>query len=430
MNFSNRTKISRNTDFYLGAARGAFAASESSETIVEGVTARISSSLGKKFSQSHSYNYARSASEDSTDESNNYSGNMRYRFSKRLTSNLSLTTSSSDSESLTIEKQTDSLSTAGSLSYALGRGFSLSERINYTKEQTSSSDAGQSNLGDLTRLRVTTAVGYGKRLRWARLGAGYSIGYLEEKRTGDPVDGNAVNQNFSISLSGMDAMGYATVNASTRYSYTERLTGNLNYNTTTFALDARNKIWKKYISLAGSYTGEEIKSGTVSENTKKDQLSLGGSVLYFKKVRIAFGAKTENNYNEYDGKSTLTSKKFSIGYSRQLYNGNLIAQMLYMDTDSDFRDNSQKTANIVYSAAYRKLLLRRIPWEASLYRTKQTTDGILSVDTKLTNSFLYRLRAWSLGASHQYSLSEYLNTRTSETRIMLTASRSFIRRWL
>ena len=441
MNFANQTQISRNTSINLSAARGVSEGDGIERTVIEGMNARLKSSPGEGLQQEHSYYYSKNKYGIRQNTSQNYDGSINYGFSENLTSRMRVKVSNRESSSLTVENTTDVASMSGALSYRASRKLSLSESISYTKTEFSGSGAGQSNLSDQTILRVSTSANYRTRLNWAKMAAGYRIGYLEESHS-SPLTGNqdeegsALDQRISLSLEGMDAMGYATVNASGGYSYIEALKGDITGRDLNLNIYATNRVWKKHVLLTAAYTKTDYKPWLTAETQKSDLLVFTGETLYLTRYLnpigngrtvLKFKGSRNSTFNTFDGKSIDTSKHIGIGYDRILLRGQLTGFIRYTNTQSEYTGNKQDTTNSELGAGYKRALFRRIAWEAKAMRASTTAGSYKTVNTSISNKFEYSLRRWSIGTAHEYRILRYSNSKSTENRIILTASRTFVR---
>ena len=441
MNFTNQTRISRSTSIDLSAARGVSKGDDIAETTIEGLRANLTSSPGKGLRQSHSYYYSKNKRESYLGTSQSYNGSINYGFSESLTSHMRMSVSNREAYSLTADTTTDTTTMSGGLSYRASRKLSLSESVSYTTTEFSGSGSGQSNLSDQTILKVSTNANYNTRLNWAKMAAGYSIGYLEEShsssRTGNQEEeGSALDQAISLSLGDMDAMGYATVEASGKYSYLEALKGDITGRDLSLSIYATNRVWKKHVRLTASYERKDNKPWLSAETQKSDILAFTGETLYLTKYLnptgngrtvLRFRGNRRSSSNNFDDKSIDTSKHIGINHDRILLRGQLTGFIRYTNTQAEYTGGTQDITDSELGADYERALFRRISWKAKALRKSTTASGYETVSTSISNKFKYTLRNWSFGTAHEYRILRYSNSKAYANRIMLTASRRFVR---
>lgn len=442
MNFTNRTSISRSTSINFRAAKGTSEADDGAKSHAEGLSVGLSSSPSKRFNQSHGYYYNNSEAGDSQQTGEGYNGSMGYGFSDDLHSSMSLATSHSETDSLTTRRETDVLSTSGSLSYRASRKLSISESIRYSTVDILGSTAGQDNMSDKTSLKVRTRASYHTKLSWANMSTAYGLGYVEETRTGnistDQRDrGTAIHQNLSLKLTGMDAWGYAAVAASSGYGYSEPLKGDYNNQNFNFSTSAVNKIWKKYVDLSASYNKSIHRSSWIAaDDSERDRLSLRGRSLYLTeylnpdgngRTVLNFQASRTSASDDFEGKRINNAQSIDMNHNRILYNGMLSGSIGYGSNQSSFGDNKDSSMHVNIWGQYERMLLRRIAWKAKFNNKMEKTAGYKRYRSSIINNFRYRLRVWTLGAEHQFRWRRQSRSRSTDNRIMLNASRGFVR---
>ena len=441
MNFTNKTKISRSTSFDFGVARGASEGDDIEKSTIEGMNAYLYLLPRDGLMQTHSYFYNKNQLGSSQDLSEQYQGRINYNFSPSLTSKMQLDVLNRESDSTTLKSEVDRLTTVAELRYRASRKLSLTEEVRYETTDFSGSDTGQTNLSDRTRLEIRTAASYHTNLSWANMSSTYTVGYLEESQTGeDPAGrsrtGKALNQSIFLALGNMDAMGYATVTVSGKYGFAEAFEGDITGKDTILSIFATNRVWKDYIDLFASYKSKDIRSWLTVNTQKNDELIFTGETEYLTKylnpggngrTGLRFTGRRRTDFDNFEDKRTNTSLYINIRHQRKLLRGLLSGSITYSNMKSKFASSTIDTLTSEYRAEYKRWLLRRILWNAKILNTSRTVNGYKSVTTSISNKFKYRLRVWSFGAEHEYIMTRYPNSKSNENRIMLTASRSFMR---
>jgi hypothetical protein len=438
MNFSNQTRISRNTSVGFNTTKGESKGTGTTKSSAEGIGVSLRSAPSNKFTHSHSYSYSKNKSASSQIETEGYGGNMSYRLSDQLASSISLSVANTDNDSLTSKREIDSLNTFWRLSYQASKKLSLSESIAYTTTTTSGSEAGQTNLIDLNSLRVTTRARYRTKLSWASMSTGYGIGYREESRAGgdaaDPEErGASIDQNFSLTFGGIDAMGYAGMSASSVYGYSEEIDGDIGRSNFSLNVNARNKVWLKYVKLTATYRKKINKSWISAEVREQDRFVIKGNTAYLERylnprgnggTKLSFTSSMGSTSSNFDEKTTSISNSATMNHDRIFARGKLSGLISYNSNLSESSGNKRKDSLLKLSAKYKRPLLRRILWSASASTTMKTINSNRSLSSGIANSFTYALRHWSLKATHSYSIS-HTNSKRTRSRITLTASRGF-----
>ena len=442
INFHNKTNISRSTSVDVSYARGVSKGDGTPKMTVEGVSASIYSKPDAGVKQRHYYSYFENENIDGIDTSEDYSGMLDYDFSDRLTSNVKIEVLREDSDKLTIKRETELTRTMGELRYQASNKLSLYEKIEYEMQDVYGSTAGLTNQVDYTRLNVYSGAAYHTKLSWADMHSSYSAGYLESSSTDSSAlgetEGKALDQQFSLDLSKMDAMGYAVVNTRGEYSYSTAFEGNLDSTVTRLNIFANNTVWRNYVRLSGSYDRSEVSSNISARNEFIETLRFVGQTLYLTKylnkkdngkTKLTLTAdriKKANDTNLRYG-NTLTTKDLHLNHDRVLFRGLLNASVQSIDTESEYGNSVSSTLQHKFRVDYTRPLLRRISWKATGTHTRHTVNKTKTNMTSIINTLRYRLRRWAFSAEHRYNAHTISKSKTTEHRWLLKASRGFMR---
>ncbi|MBI5344275.1 MAG: hypothetical protein HZB83_02900 [Deltaproteobacteria bacterium] len=462
--FTNRTELSRDSVFYIGFTRSDVSASNAPDSAQTGASAYFTSRPSADFSQSHSYTSYSSKTPDSTQTGIFYSGSLNYRISQRLTSSMAMSFNNSESVSASIKARSEGFSTSDSITYAVTPNLSISEKLDYSEYKAASSDPATPNLSDRTHLTLLTNAAYGKKLAWANLSSNYGLGYTED-HTDKDLGGKGLVQTVGASLANINFNRYAGFNANFNDWQTKNLVGNLNDRSTTYNLNAFNKVWKQYAVMTANYSKTNRSSWIEANEYINESYGVKAISNYFKNTPIsAYYTRTvlSNNINGatetitqgLDVKSTQTRKYYgftidagiafgesthsatgssssnmkfaSVGYSHALLGGALSAKWRGDIKETSHNEDKLTTVNNSYTALYSRLFFKKISWKASAAMTTSTTDFISTAQTTVTNSVAWALRAWVLSVEHRY-LSTNVDTapESVETTVIFRAARSF-----
>ncbi|MCL4873999.1 hypothetical protein KJ039_07950 [bacterium] len=467
INFINRTILSRDTTLRFGYARNHKDPrfdNESEET-TQGITINLRSRPGREFSQSHNYSYYLTEKETQDIHGQSYSGAVNYRFSRNLSTNMSLYTSDSVTESATSTLESSSLDLNLGASYTLSRNVALGQTITYNYDKLTNGRVRESII-------TQTSVTYGKGLGWADLSASYGLGYrenaLEEERLNTSTELTGLDQNVSATLSDIDLTRFASFNASANYNLftdgSETLSEGHSY-----SLSASSREWHEYASVSANYFFYTNSSRINLDTRDEERINLNANSNYFKYVNLSLFYETVSKKNEFvelenreeeqfkftanstyfknttlsfsydffkvtdpvNGTSKTTNTNFGAGHllthRRRLMGGDLVLRLGLTRRKTDYYVESETTTALNLSAAYRRRLLRNSEWNATAERTSTWRNEELIEITSITNTINTGLRHWSFFFEHRFLIHEEDRRERTENTFYLRASRGFFR---
>ncbi len=428
INFTNATKVSKSTHFFFGATRSGGESAINQPATLTGVSLVLKSAPSKDFSQTHTYNHYNSERSDHTQTGNLYSGDMRYEFTKRLNASFSLDVNNTTSTSETFSSESVSQSTSMTVRYRLTSTTTLRQLVAYSKSESNSDDPA-ANLTDTETLRTLTSINYNKRLNWAMLGTSAGLGYTDEK-SGSDTAGQAIEQNYSLTLSDIDLNRYIAAGTSADYSTRTTISGNdISHTRYAFNLDLYNKIWKRYVDANARYTRSATKTYISDFENRNEVYQLSADSTYFNNTNFNALARHSKTFEEITGTGKSTALSFGANHNRRLYKGLLALAYNFTTTRTDYEGNSDKINTTLYSLNYTRTLLDDMIWRFLAQRSSQEASNSFSNITTIKNSLVYPLRSWLFSGDHEYRITEYANSERTETILMLRASRIFIRMW-
>ena len=427
LNFNNDTDISKSTIFRLGATRGVTESWDNPASTVTGLSLSLESAPSKEFTQRHSYGYFSNETDGDSQTGSVYSGQMSYDFSTRLASSLSLNVNNNLSDSGTFTAESESFSTTANVNYRLTSAVGLSQLVSYSRTETNSTDPA-ANVSDLESLNTLTSASYIKNLNWAILGSSAGLGYADEKS--QDARGQAVTQNYTLSLTNIDLNKYVGASTSFTHSSATTISGdNIDSTNQTYNLDMYNKMWRKYVESTASYTRSVYETYLTDFRSKKDTFQFRANSKYFKGTKLYANARYQNSSQGLVGDSQNTSVEFGGNHQRNLYRGKLALSLSYTISDSTYDGGSNSYTTLRYSLGYNRTLFKRIGWAALFDRFEEDASNSFTNQTTISNNLSYALRSWLLSLEHNYTILEDLNNEVVRTSIMLRASRAFIRIW-
>ena len=427
LNFNNDTDISRSTIFRLGATRGVTEAWDNPTSTVNGLSLSLESAPSKEFTQRHSYAYFNNETNGDSQTGSVYYGQMSYDFSTRLASSLSLNVNNNLSDSGTSTAESESFSTTANVNYRLTSAVGLSQLVAYSRTETNSNDPA-ANVSDLETLNTMTSVSYGKKLNWATLGARGGLGYTDEKS--QDARGQAIRQDYSITLAGIDLNKYIGASASINYLKETTISGdNIDSTNKNYNLSMYNKMWRKYVESTASYTRSVYETYLTDFGSTKDTFQFRANSKYYKNTQLYANARYQKSSQGLVGDSRNTSAGFGGKHIRNLYRGKLALSLSYTISDSTYDGGADSYTTLRYSLGYNRTLFNRIGWAALFDRFEEDASNSFTNQTTITNNLSYALRSWLLSMEHRYTVLEDLNNEVVRTSIMLRASRTFIRLW-
>ncbi|MDO8427115.1 MAG: hypothetical protein Q7T24_06345 [Deltaproteobacteria bacterium] len=430
LSFNNTTNISRSTQFALGTTRSNSKDEDGPRSELEGLSLSLNSKPSLEFNQHHSYTSYSTHTDGDEAKGGTYSGDMQYRFSDRLNSNLSLSINSFENNTATSRSKTEGETFGFGINYLLTKTVSLSQTASYLQVRTNTDDP-SANLGDRKTFREVTTIRYNRQLDWARLGASYGLGYVEEKvdDTTGRFGGKGLDHSASLSLLEIDVNPYVGFNTQLAFSDTQSVSGNVSSVTRNYSIDAFNKRWRQYANMIGRYEKTSQESFISIYDQKKESFFFSAASTYFKNTKIDLTAEHVNNFTEISGFSRSDSESIGIGHNRQLWKGSFSLGFSYNVTNISFTGGAEEITNTLYSATYLKRFSRNIQWQAFLQRSEKTTNTNFIDTTFLQNQLFYQLRAWSLGAEHKYTITNEPGRELIDSSIIFRASRVFYRAW-
>ena len=249
-----------------------------------------------------------------------------------------------------------------------------------------------------------------------------------------------MKQNLTLNFSGIDARGYATVGVGGAYGQVSKFEGDITGSNSRIRINARNKVWERYLRMSGAYSRRDTKSWITAISRNSNSLSFKASSKYLSKYLTKYlnprgngrssliltttDRESENNFGR---KRSSSTKEVELGHTRTLFRGPLNASLIYRNDKSKADDITRNTTKIALVGTYSKRLLRRIGWKTSAKAHISKKQKLKTSGFSISNGFRYRLRLWSLHAKHSYSLTKYSNSKVSTNLVLLTASRSFMR---
>ncbi|MBI5641956.1 MAG: hypothetical protein HY954_00620 [Deltaproteobacteria bacterium] len=426
INYSNTTKVSRSTQLYLGATRSN-SESDDTDTSLEGLTLTLNSKPSTDFTQNHHYTFYRTKIDSDTQIGKNYSADMLYRLNDRADANAGLNLSTADNESSSSSSETATTGANAGVNYRVTSNLSTSGAVSYSDYKTNSTDS-STTTGDRKTFRVTSRATYNKTLSWALLGAGYSLGYVEDKAQDLPA-GKGLEQTVNGSLSNIDVNRF--VGFAVAYSRGEVKTfsgENIDTTTKTYSASAFNKELKKYILMNASYQKYSLDSYLDSTDSKTETYRLDATSTYFKNVSLQSYAERSNTFTTQSGFGQSDSAGVSASHGRAVLKGNLSLSVFYSVTDSEFEGGSELVKDAQYLASYSRKF-NNLSWQSTLQMTEKRGSSTKKDALLFQNSLLYPLRSWLVALEQKYSLTNDNNTETKENSILFKATRVFVRIW-
>ncbi|MBI5468766.1 MAG: hypothetical protein HY891_06490, partial [Deltaproteobacteria bacterium] len=434
-NFRNKTRLSKNTNMFIGATR-----SESknkidsptdprtTHTTLQGLTLDLSSKPSKEFNQRHNYSFFSSKS-DGTNTGSTYSGDLNYSFSDRLNSHLGLTYSESKDDTPSSQFKSQTVSTNDNINYRLTSNLSISETISYTKTTTNASEGTAANVGGRSYLRLNTMISYWKTLPFANLTASYALGYTEDNllREVGRKGGKGIEQSAAVGLGNIDVNPHVGFNASAHLTSIKNLSGDIGGRGYGYEANAFNKSLRKYVQITGVYSKETTASWISVLEERKELYRLSVTSEYFRNTRIRGNAEHVNGFNNITGFTSTATQDLAVEHTRGLLGGALTLTASFNRFTAHTSGVPQKVFSNLYGARYSRPILRTMFWQLSLSRSERTDQATFTNVTSAENSIFLPLRSWLFSLEHLYTLTEDPRRERAENRLMLKASRAFFR---
>lgn len=424
-NLRNRTHISKATEVDAGFTRGAMNSSSTHQSTVQGLTLGLQSNPSDNFSQTHNYSYFSNRSLG-TQTGSTYSGNLRYRFSNRLNSQISLDSTHNKNETPTSTSDSDHLATNGHLTFAMSKSTNLTQSVSYSEFQQNA----RTSPNDITKrstFRETTTISYGTDIKWALLSAAYGLGFVDDRaQVVERGGGKGIEQSASLGLNNINFNRYVGFNTSAKYTYTENLTGNISGWTKYFHFDTFNKEGRQYVLLNAAFNKTAQSSWLNMLEQRVETYTGSASTNYFSNTALSAHADHSNSFSQNGGFSTNASQSVSANHERELLGGAISGNVSFSTGKSKYAGTIQRTDTTNYTLVYARELLRNMPWRISYQKTDTDTNDVKSKVTTVQNALFYPLRQWLVSLDHRYTVSDDSLRKQKETRVDLKITRTFL----
>ncbi|MBI4949946.1 MAG: hypothetical protein HY955_07360 [Deltaproteobacteria bacterium] len=456
-NANNLTKISKSTQIYAGATLSRSASTETdsdANTSLEGLSLLLNSKPSEDFKQDHRYSYYRNSTDGDEQIGTTYSGDMGYKISKRADASLSVSLGTVKSDSSTSDSETESFGVGGGVNLRLTDNLMASESVSYSDYKTNANTSAASTTdttdttdtttdttttdtasdtsattGDRTTLRATSRLSYSKALSWAVLGAGWGLGYIEDKAEGFST-GQGLEHSFNASLGNIDVNKYVGFGAGFSRADTYTLAGqdifshSSNYNANAF-----NKLWKQYVLINASFNKSVTESYIDITGSKSETYRLDATSAYFKNFNLMGYAERSSTFSGVSGSGQNDSVGASVGHNRPLFKGSLSLSLYYTLMDTEFEGGSDTIRDLQFLTQYTRKFYNNLNWQATFSVTQKLSSESDKDTTSFTNSLTYPLRAWFLGLEQKNTYTVESNTETKEASLLFRATRVFVRVW-
>ncbi|MBI2412608.1 MAG: hypothetical protein HYV24_05310 [Deltaproteobacteria bacterium] len=458
LNANNLTKISKSTQIYAGATLSRSASDETdsnTETSLEGLSLLLNSKPSQDFDQSHKYAYYRNSTDGDEQIGTSYSGDMGYKLTQRADANISVSLGTSENNSSTSTSETESLGASGGINYRLTDNLSASESVSYSDFKSNSNASAASTTdtttdttdttgtdtatdttsdtaattGDRTTLRVTSRLSYSKMFPWAVLGAGWSLGYIEDKAEGFRT-GQGLEHSVSASLGNIDVNRYVGFGVGASQSDTYTLAGeNIFSHSKNYNANAFNKVLKQYVSINAAYDKSIYESYIDVTGSRHETYRLDATSAYFKNFSLQGFAEHSSTFSGVSGFAETDTVGASVGHNRPLFKGTLGLSLYYALIDSKYEGGSDTTKDMNFLTQYSKQFYNSLNWSATFSVSQKKSSESDKDETSFTNVLTYPLRAWLLGLEQKNSYRVEDTTETKEASIIFRATRIFVRIW-
>lgn len=425
LNFTNRTLISKDTLFNFG-----FVASNSetdgSDSKLSALNMSLTSRPSKEFEQKHNFTTYSNETESSKITGKLYDGTLTYEFNERLSSYLTLSSAGTESVSETSTLDSDSVGVNLGINYRISTNTSLIQTVTYNETDSRSSDP-TAITSDYLLIKETTTLNHTRNLSRAMLNASAGIGLLKEKSA--DLDGSGIEENASLSLSNIDVNKYVGFNASASNSYVKGLSGNMSGKTQNYDLSAFNKFWRRYVQMTASYKKYSQESWINIFENKREVLRFDLTSHLSRKLQFSMFAEHSNTFNESTGFVYATTAGANAYFNQRLWGGEFDSGASLSTSESKFAGNSQRINFFRFNAKYNKYLTRWLLWRSMLDSSESVelnTDTFTRV-TFFENIFLFPLRQWIMSVEHRYSITDSSSQELIENKLLLKATRSFLR---
>ncbi len=425
-NFINKTDISRTTKLSVSAAAAKADQGGGSSSSVIGMNTSLNSTPSRIFSHNHAYSFVSvetDGSNENSSERHYYAGAMRYNISDRITSSANVSLATDKNNTLTSSRDSDSITAGANISYRATDHLSLTESVSYSQQSSTSIDTANTALDDRTDFRLTSTASYSNNYSWASFGASGSLGY-NETQSDIYEDGRGLEQSVSSNLSGINVVPLLLLNTSGSWSSSRSSVGTLN-RSTSYSFSAQNRAFNRYVELSSSYNFTTSESKAVSSDTKKTKIDFSASTNYIQSLPIRYRIDYNKFSDFFSGYTTSLDKVFTISHERIFLRGNLASNFYHATNESTFKEGEQNTTTRLFKTTYQRGLTMNSFWDLELLWSHKEADESEEDSKSIKNKLVYQLRSWLLTAEYTYIDRAFQNSETVETRLMLTAARSF-----
>ncbi len=428
ISFQNSTDVSRHTKFSFSAIRSSFDNSSVETTggsgEVTGFSSNVTSNPSENFDQSHSYTFFENKGDQGTQRGETYSGNINYKMTKRLSSRLSLNFGDIKNDTTTTNVNTTSVTISGYLNYVITDHLSVQETASYHQfdSSTPTSTTGEQNRKDLSA--ITTFI-YQRRFEWFNLRSSAGGGYTEQDV--EPLGGGkGVTGVVGISLTKID-LNYVNLNTAVNWYKFKSLSGDAFEERRTFSAFSTNNFWEKYVQLTLKYNNYLTKAWIHVLETKTENINFKAKSAYLRSTTISTVADYTKTYTPITGKAVATSGNVRIVHTRRLLGGTIKAGGRFSIRKTDSNGIEETTVSANYFTNYSRLLRRNLLWRTDLQYTDTKYENSFYRTASANNALIYTLRAWLFSAEFDYAKVDDSYSPWTERKIMLKATRSFLR---
>ncbi len=432
LGLSNVTRLSRHSTLSVGLTRDVSDTVNSGTERTFGLTMTLASQPSRFFDQTHNLTHFRTDAQDESFNGTSYAGNLRYRISRRVSSNLSLGVSKVFTETPTSSQDSTSTNAAGNLSYKITKHLYTTQTVSFSFTETNASNSLQRNLSDRKIFNSLSSLNYNRDiLHRLNFFGSYGLGYLYDTDINlDQPDngGQALTHQGEVTLSRIDFNRFFFFD--TGYSFRRVLkttSGTVNEKVNRYRAHAYNRFWKKYLIIDATFEKFSHKTAVEAIEEKGETTSLTITTTPVKGGRVAFNLQRNLFFDDFAGFSHTNSGEITAGYGHKLLGGIASGNIHYRIFDRAFNGGSDITRTTSYELNYERVLVRRVMWKFNAQRTDSRIEEFFSRYTVLTNTAFYRLRAWTFSLQHVYTRQEDSTREERENKILLKAARQFIR---
>ncbi len=431
LGFTNITHLSRHSTFNLGLTRDVSDAADAGTTRTFGLTMGVTSDPSRFFDQSHNLTYYNTVSGDSSFNGTTYAGTLRYRITKKLTSNLGMSVSRVFSETLTSSDDTTSTNLSSNVTYKITNNLSTTHSVSFSFSESNSSNPGQANLSDRKTLNYRGGLGYMRNFSRFNFFTRYSLGYLYDTDINLNLPdngGQGITHEGSVAFSRIDITRLFFFETSYEFRRILKTTsGTVNENLNRYRARFFSRFWRKYLDINGGFEKYDQKEAVQAIEEKSELYDLTISTHPVKGGSLSLGANRRLFFTDFVGFSHSNSVSATASYHHKIFGGNAHGNVSYSIFDRTFSGGSDITRTLNYELGYERVLIRRVMWKFLASRTESKIEEFFSRQTLFSNTAFYRLRAWSFSLEHSYRIEEDSTREHRENRILFKAGRQFIR---